>query len=130
VNGRSVIAVVAAPLCAALAYVILVVATVPDLAHPDAPRPLLLAISSVAVTGLFELLVLVPLWYGLRGETRAARAALCTLGIAAWFLVAVALGSVLGHGSAAALRFGASLLFPGIVVAAVFAVLMPARHRA
>jgi hypothetical protein len=130
VSGRAIVAVVAAPVCAAIAYAMMVLATVPEPSHPDGPQPIPLMISSFAVTGTFELLVLVPLWYALRGETPRARAALCVLGIAAWFLVAAAIGALLGHGGGLALRFGISLLFPGVVVAAVFAALMPARGRA
>jgi hypothetical protein len=67
------------------------------------------------------------MWYLLRGATRGARMAIWLLGVGAWFAAAVLLGYLLGHGAAVALSFGTTFLLPGVVVAAVFALLMEPR---
>jgi hypothetical protein len=102
-------------------------ASMPQTPHRIAPEPAMFFVASLAVAAVFEVLVLLPMWYLLRGATRGARMALWLIGVAAWFGAAVLLGYLLGHGGGIALSFGTTFLLPGIVVSAVFAALMPPR---
>jgi len=115
------------PLAAAVAVSAMALSSMPQAPHQIAPEPVVFFIASLAVAAIFEVLVLLPLWYLLRGATRGARIALWLFGVAAWFAAAVLLGYLLGHGGGIALSFGTTFLLPGIVVSAVFAALMPPR---
>jgi hypothetical protein len=127
-NARAIPALVAAPLCAALVHVVLAMMTPHRAIDSSVYVPMF--ISSLSVAGLFELCLLVPIWYILRCATLGTRVVLAVVGIALWFVAASALGFVLGHGGPIALRFGLALLLPGVIVAAVFAMLVPARVHA
>jgi len=129
-NVRTVVALLAAPLSAAIVYSLVTLATMPQTTPEHAAGFSSLFVPSVAVAAIFEAFVLLPLWYVLRGATVGARLALWLLGVLAWFLATAGLGFLLGHGGTVALRFGMSLLLPGVVVAAVFAALVPPRSNA
>jgi hypothetical protein len=128
VNGRTILALLGAPLAAAVVVSAMALSSAPPTPHQIAPEPAMFFVASLAVAAIFEALVLLPMWYLLRGATLGARTALWLFGVAAWFAAAVLLGYLLGHGGGVALSFGTTFLPPGIVVAAVFATLMPARR--
>jgi uncharacterized membrane protein len=127
VNGRTILALLGAPLAAAVAVSAMALFSMPQTPHAIAPEPVMFLVASLAVAAIFEVLFLLPLWYLLRAATRGARMALWLLGVAAWFAAAVLLGYLLGHGGGVALSFGTTFLLPGIVVTTIFAVLMPPR---
>jgi len=127
VNSRTILALLGAPLAAAATASAMALSSRSQTPPPIAPETGTFLIASLAVAAIFEVLVLLPMWYLLRGATRGARMAIWLLGVGAWFAAAVLLGYLLGHGAAVALSFGTTFLLPGVVVSAVFATLMPPR---
>jgi hypothetical protein len=119
-----------APICAAVVFALVVLFTAPAASALDASQLIALLVSGISVTAIFELLLLLPLWYVLRAATVWSRGLLFALGVGGWILAATLLGAIFGHGGVRALGFATSLLLPGVVLSAVFAVLMPARSDA
>jgi len=126
-QARTFAALLAAPVCAALAFSLLAQLALPPAASEELRDIVMRFVASAFVAAIFELAILVPLWYALRARTLLARLTLAALGIAAWFALGALFGYVLGHGAGSAVRFATSLLVPGVVLVAVFAALIPPR---
>jgi hypothetical protein len=130
VNGRTIATLLGAPLCAAIAYLLFAFAVYPSTPPEYAIQPGLIFGVGLAFAAIFEVLVLAPLWYVLRGATVGSRVALWVFGFGVWFVLTTGMGYLLGHGLATAVSFATPFLVPGFVVSLMFAALVQPRTNA
>ena len=126
-NVRTIGTLLGAPLCAAIVYLLYAYATYPAVPPEYAMQPGFIFVTGLALAGIFEVLVLCPMWYVLRAANAGARVLIWSIGIGIWFIAMTGFGFLLGHGSATAVAFAVPFLVPGVAVCTLFAALMEPR---
>ena len=129
-SARTIGTLLGAPLCAAILYLLYAYATYPDTPPEYAIQPGFIFVTGLVLVAVFEVLVLCPLWYVLRGANTGTRVLIWSLGIGIWFLAMTGFGFLLGHGMATAFAFAVPFLVPGLAVCTLFAALMEPRTDA
>ena len=129
-KARTIGTLFGAPLGAAIAYLLYAYATYPDVPPEYAMQPGFIFVTGLSLAGIFEVLVLCPLWYVLRGASTGTRVLIWSFGIGVWFIAMTGFGFLLGHGMPTAVAFAVPFLVPGVAVCTLFAALMEPRTAA
>jgi hypothetical protein len=127
-SGRTIIALLLAPIVAGTAYASWVLSSLAGIPESHRPDPWTQFVPGVLGAVVFELFVLLPLLYLLQRIHRSNRLLFICLGTTGWFLASLALLSLARFHWSDLLATSLIFLIPGFALVLVFGVI--ARHDA
>ena len=127
---RTWFALVGAPAIGAVVYACLTHATLPETLSVERPSLFSLFLSGAVVGLIFELAVVIPLYFALRRWQRLNAVVFLAAGSVAWFVLSFAVMLFVGVGSNGASATAVLLLLPGVARVSAFWFLAGQQHVA
>src|SRR5262249_3123099 len=127
-SGRLIIALLLAPIVAGATYASWVMSSIAHIPESHRPDPCVQFVPCVFGAALFELVVLLPLFYFLQRIHRSIRLLFICMGMVCWFLVSLGLLSLTRMEWSDLVATTLIFLIPGFAVVLVFGLVV--RHDA